>query len=186
MIKALVSLSVIGLILSGCMTTKPTAENVKTYHDSFKNVKRWYYPPTVQGYRAKEMVQYFNTVLPASFQLKYSDEPVVDPHTPKTGYIKISRMSKSKWNTGGSKVNNYVEAFSRGWWYGDMMDRSIIYLDTNECMTSNILKHEMMHSLGFYTGHVDSFHDTILKTRGCKMTKLSEIDKAALLKLYDR
>lgn len=176
-------------ILVGCgVSTKPTPQNIQTYHNEFKELRKWNHPPDIRGYRAKEMVEYFNAILPPTFQLRYDASEIKNPLTPKRGEIKISKLGKSKWPK-KLKAGMTTQGIATSYYEGRSVVKGRILMDvesTGSCLFDGTLRHEMMHALGFLGAHVETFSDSILQS-DCsgRNPNLTDIDKAALRKLYE-
>ena len=191
MLKVLIVLAVVNLLLSACgiHKTPVTQENIKIYHTHLAKTdsQPWKTPPKVRGYRAKEVVEHFNSILPHTFQLEYDSTPVTQSHTHENGIIKISKLPQREWVLTPQYRTN-EEFYGVTHWYnlpGEGRTSAIIYMnpDNHNCNLKGMLAHEMGHALGF-SGHIEVFPDSVMSSRCDGKHDLSDLEKHLLHHIY--
>ena len=191
MIKVLIVLAVIQLVLAGCgiHKTPVTQENIKVYHQHLakSNSQPWSSPPKVRGYKAEYVTNYFNSILPHTFQLEYDSTPVTQPHTHEEGIIKISKLSQREWVLTPQYKNN-DKIYGVTHWHdlpGEGRVSAIIYMNPEDhnCNLRAMLAHEMGHALGF-NGHIEVFSDSVMSLRCNGKYGLSDLEKHLLYHIY--
>ena len=194
MLKVLIILAVVQLVLASCGIHKTpiTPENIKIYHTHLAktNSQPWKIPPKVRGYRAKEVVDHFNQILPSNFQLFYDSTPVTKPHTHEYGIIKISNLPQREWVLTPQYKNNpnhniLINGVAQ--WNNlpkEGRTSAVIYINNElTCSLNGIIYHEMGHALGF-NGHIETFSDSVMSSRCDGKHDLSDLEKHLLHHIY--